>query len=327
MKRTHRLLAPAILIAAILALALAASASAEVRVGEASSPADAAIPAEADIVHATASYDSATGAMGFTVTTVKAPQAEDEEGEPSEIEMYVGFVTATDGCDEQALLNEEFTVPGVQVSAPYSEPDNARIEILTSASQPPVDGGPATRTVTGTTIAISGQLATLADQTFNCAVVMTYSSGFEPSYLIFPIAVPPPPAPPAETTTTTPVQAAASTPPAPSAPAPAPAALSIARSKPLKLKQGKWATVKVELVNTGGTSSVPGSLRIKAPKGVTVKPETQRLPLLTPGGSWTITARVQVTAKAKTKTKSALALTATAGGLVAKGSLVLKRQG
>jgi hypothetical protein len=316
MKRTHRFLVPAVLIAAVLALAFAAGASAEVRVGEASAPANPSIPAEADVVHAAASYDSDSGAMSFTLTTLAEPQAEDEEGEPSEIQMLIGFLTATNGCKEQALLNQEYTVPGVQIVSMYSEPTEAHIQTLTSIKEPPVDSGPATRVVNGTTITVSGQVATLANQGFNCAVVTVVSSAFGPELLIFPIAVPSPPAPPADTTTTpAPTQNVA-----PPPPPPAPAALSIAKSKPLKLKPGRWKTVKVTVTNTGGTSTVPGSLRVKAPAGVLVKPETQRLPLLKPGGSWTISTRVRLTAKAKAK--STLALTATAGGAIAKGSVV-----
>jgi uncharacterized membrane protein len=118
------------------------------------------------------------------------------------------------------------------------------------------------------------------------------------------------------------------TPPAPAAtpaPAPAPAALSIAKSKPLKLKAGKSRTVKIKVTNTGGTATGPGSLRVKAPAGVLVKPETQKVPVLLPGGSWTLSVRVQLTAKAKER--STISLTGTAPGLSAKGSFVVKLLG
>ena len=318
MSRTHRFLVPAVLIAVVMALALAASASAEVRVGEAERPADPTVPAEADIVHATASYDSATGAMNFVLTTLKEPRAEDEEEEPSQVLVAAGFFTATNGCSLGSLLNSEYTFPAVQILAPYAEPENAKIQTAEGPKPPFIEDGPATRTVAGMTTTLAGTVPALANQGFNCAVVSVLPSNHEePVYLVFPIAGPTPPAPPAETPKTPgPAQAA----PAPSAPAPA--ALSIAKSKPLKLKPGKWAQVKIKVTNTGGTSSDPGSLRVRGAKGVTVKPETQRLPLLTPGGSWTVTAKVQLTKEAKAK--STLGLTATAGGLVVKGSLVLK---
>ncbi len=90
-------------------------------------------------------------------------------------------------------------------------------------------------------------------------------------------------------------------------------ALSIAKAKkPLKLKVGKWATVKVKVTNTGGATTAPGSLQLKATKGVIVKPAaSQKLPVLLPGGSWTVSYRVKLTAKAKKS--STLSLVGAAG--------------
>jgi hypothetical protein len=320
MKRTHRFLVPALL-AAALSLALAASAAAEVRVGEAEGPADPTVPAEADIVHASAAYDSATGAMSFDLTTVAEPKAKNAKGEPSEAQMVVGLFTATAACSLEALLNKEVAYPVVQILAPYAEPENTKIQTAEGPNPPFTESGPATRTVANTKTAISGTVAALANRGFNCAAAVVLPSGQEePVYLVFPIAAPLPPAPPAETPKEPePPKTAPTSPP----PAPAPASLSIARSKTLRAKAGKWTRVRITVTNTGGTSSTPGSLRVKGTRGVTVKPETQRLPLLTPGGSWTVTARVQLTKAARAR--STLALTATAGGLTAQGSLVLKR--
>ncbi|HVV89753.1 MAG TPA: hypothetical protein VHB53_04605 [Solirubrobacterales bacterium] len=62
---------------------------------------------------------------------------------------------------------------------------------------------------------------------------------------------------------------------------------------------------------------------MKQAKGVLVKPEVQKLPGLAPGTSWTLSARVQLTARAKPK--STLSLTGTApGATTATGSLVVK---
>jgi copper chaperone CopZ len=106
-------------------------------------------------------------------------------------------------------------------------------------------------------------------------------------------------------------------------PAPLPPALSIPKPKPMTLKVGKWKTVKIRVTNTGGTDAVQGSLRIKAPKGVLVKPEKQQLPTLAPGASWTVSLRLELTKKAKEK--STLTFTGTAAGAVtATGSFVLK---
>jgi adhesin HecA-like repeat protein len=101
--------------------------------------------------------------------------------------------------------------------------------------------------------------------------------------------------------------------------------LSLAKAKPLKLAAGKWKTVKVTVTNTGGTVVPQGSLRLKAPKGVVVRPGRQKLPSLLPGDSWTVSARVKLTAKAKAK--STVRLAASSGGLTAGGALVLTRTG
>ena len=124
--------------------------------------------------------------------------------------------------------------------------------------------------------------------------------------ILFPLTTKPEPAP-AQTVTPPATQ---------STPAPARAGvLSIAKAKkPLKLKVGKWATVKVKVTNTGrhGERS-PGSLRLKATKGVIVKAGKQKLPALLPGGSWTVSYKVKLTAKAKKS--STLSLVGTAASL------------
>ena len=56
-----------------------------------------------------------------------------------------------------------------------------------------------------------------------------------------------------------------------------------------------------------------------------IKPQRQRLPALLPGESWTVSARVELTEKAKAT--STVGLTASAGGLTATGSLVLRLKG
>jgi hypothetical protein len=81
----------------------------------------------------------------------------------------------------------------------------------------------------------------------------------------------------------------------------------------------------VKVTNTGGTATIPGSLRLRGPKGVIVKSGRQKLPVLLPGGSWTVSYKVELTETAKAK--STLSLTATGGGVTGKGSLVVKRDG
>lgn len=101
--------------------------------------------------------------------------------------------------------------------------------------------------------------------------------------------------------------------------------LSIGKSKPLKLKVGKSKTIRVKVSNKGGTATAPGSLRVKAPAGVIVKPERQQVPILAPGRSFTLSVHIEMTAKAKPK--STISLTGSASGVTARSSFVVKRTG
>jgi NPCBM-associated, NEW3 domain of alpha-galactosidase len=320
-RNRRRLLPLTVLIAAAVALlAFAGTAAAETKVGEGSAAVNPAIPAEADIVKATASYDSTGGAVNFTVTTVAEPHP-GTEADPSELGLIADLLTTSLPCTE-SLLSTEAVFPLLGISAPYRADEEAEAGITESLS-----GGsgeitlePVTRSVTGVTTALSVTSSLAAGRAFNCAAIAATDEGSPTNWLFFPISVAVVPVAPVVTTTAPPAPAAA-----PPAPAPAPAALSIAKSKPLKLKAGKSRTVKIKVTNTGGTATGLGSLRVKAPAGVLVKPETQKVPVLPPGSSWTLSVRVQLTAKAKKQ--STISLTGTAPGLSAKGSFVVKLLG
>jgi hypothetical protein len=174
---------------------------------------------------------------------------------------------------------------------------------------------PASKAVNGSTLTLSGSNPKALNAPLNCALVEAGGEAGIPDVIIFPLTVKPPPPAPSN--------------PAPQAtpeakPSPPAAKLSIAKAKPSKLVPGKWRTVKVTVKNTGGAAAGPGSLRVKAPKGVVVKPVRQKLPALLPGGSWTVSVRVKATGRAKPK--STLTWTATAGGQTATGSVVLRLQ-
>jgi hypothetical protein len=325
MNPARRLVAPTILICALLAaLALAATASAEIRVGEKTVAPDPSVAPEADIIGARAEYDSTTGSVVFQITTAAAPQPLNVEGEENESQMLGGLFSPRN-CTPAIIGDSAYPLMALRTS--YAEGGRTFWELKeTSGSIPkaPETEGPATKVSAGTTTTLSVALPKVANQEFSCAVVGVIDplGPAELRLVAFPIAVPPPPAPPAETTKTT--TAPPSQTGAPPPPAPPGAALSIARSKALTLKEGKWKTVKVKVTNMGGSASAPGSLRLKAPKGVAVKPLAPRLPALPAGGSWVVSARVKLTETAKAK--STIALTAAAGGITAKGSLVLTRQ-
>jgi hypothetical protein len=324
----RRLLSLTLLITAVAALlAFAGTAAAETKVGEYSAPLDPTIPAEASVLHASTEYDAATGAVTFAVTTGAEPRPE-IGGEENEIEMFAILLTLPE-CSLAAFKSAENSnggFPLYEILSSYSESTFAEAAFGESEKESPKLAF-ASKEVEGTKTSLKAQNSRAVNQPFTCGAVFLLGVENEAEEEveevgIFPLSVKPEP-PATETKTATP---APETKPAPPAPAPAPAALSIAKAKkPLNLKVGKWATVKVKVTNTGATATGPGALRVKASAGVLVKPERQKVPILAPGGSWTISVRVQLTARAKARTT--LALTGTAPGLSAKGSLVLKRAG
>jgi hypothetical protein len=320
--RSKRLRVPALLLTVLTALlVLATAASAETRTGESSTVEFINSPTpEGTLVKASASYESTGGSLSFSATTAAEPHAE-KEGIPSVTEVEALFFTGTSECSLAALQAEAITPPVAILKAPYAKPTAEAVLINNPAELPSAEFLPATKTVSEKTTTVSFTSAAFAGKGFDCAVVGTGGFGGQ-TYTVFPITAPPaPPAPPV-----VPSSPSAQAPPAPqAAPAPAPAALSIAKPKALKLKVGKSRTVKVKVTNTGATATVQGTLRMKAVKGVIVKPETQKLPVLAPGASWSVSIRVELTEKAKEK--STLSLIGTASGLTAKSSLVVKLQG
>jgi hypothetical protein len=326
MSRT-RLLSPILLIAVLAAtLLFAATAAAETKVGEASRPANAAIVGEADIVAASASYDSTSGSVTFNATTAAVPT------ENPEFALAGALLTVPAGSCNFGPAMEAGGYPVFEIIAPYEKPEpepgeptppNAFWLSLAhepeSGEQP--EGGPASQVSSGATTTLSATSQVAVAQPYNCAFVAVTESGVpkSESFLFFPLAVPPaPPVTPA-TPTVTPETKTVTPPP------PASALLSLAKLKPLTAKAGKWTKVKLKVTNTGGTAAGPLQVKAKAPKGVVVKPGTTKLPALLPGQSWTVVLEVQLTPKAKTS--STISLTGTLPGLTATSSVVIRSAG
>jgi hypothetical protein len=320
----HRLVPTAALLIAFAALlAFAGTASAETKVGEYTGALIPGIPAEANVLGATGEYDSTAGTLNFTVTTAAAPQAT-LGTEPNEIQLDVGFATLP-VCSFSALQSGA-GYPVFELEARYAQP--VALAITAESQAELLSGNPAllsagTRTVEGTKTTLTAQSAKAVGKPYNCGIVSVQNienaEGKSVQEInLFPLSLKP--TPPPAVTPPAPVQAQ------PAPPTPPAAALSIAKAKkPLKVKVGKWATVKVKVTDSGGTATGPGSLRVKAPAGVLVKPERQKLPVLQAGESWTLSVRVQLTRKAKKS--STLSLVGAAGTASAKGSLVLKVAG
>jgi len=315
-------------------LGSASSASAETRIGESTSALTVGHPIpEAKLVKSTASFDT-DGTLNLAVVTLEPPMetvGSGEPGVPNHTTLQAdAFHAGAGGCTVEAVFppgakGVTLPPPAAGVFSRYSEPTALGI-LLQEEGGAPTFLGDAGKVVSGATTSFSISSPEIANLPLDC--VVTGVSGPETeggpltalSAMVFPIAVPPPapPAPPASSVPTpTP-----SSPPAGSSGPPAPPtapALSIARPKPLKLALDEWKTVKVKVINTGTGASRRGSLRVRAPKGVAVKPERQPLPALAPGTSRTVSFRVKLTEKSK-----ALALTASASGVTSTARLALK---
>jgi hypothetical protein len=305
-----RLRAPALVIAALAALlvfAASASAAAETRTGESTTASTEEAPSgEAHLVNTTASFETATGHAVISFTTAAPPNP------ANPTEMIGGFSTTECSSTPPSSFNQQSVTVPLIASSPI-------LAIFTGSSEPLAAGitgsfsAPETllvaKSVSGATTTLSVASSSFIEAGFKFALVIVEGETGA-SLMTVPIKGPPPPPAPA------PVVA-----PAP-APLPAPAVLSVAKPKPLKVKSKTWKTVHVKVSNTGATATTQGSLRVKAAKGVMVKPEVQKLPVLIPGATYTLSVRVQLTESAKPTSK--LPVIVTAPGVSGTGSIVLK---
>jgi hypothetical protein len=306
------LLTAAVTLAALLACT--GTASAETFAGESTTKigeTDDELPggAEVDIVKGSASYDT-SGSVSIVVTTAGPPQplvpgvVPPEKNETSLFSILAH--TGPGQCTQQILLGQNF--PFVGLSTVYSEPGVKGAVGLSAGSG---EALPATKEVAGDTTTLRLASGAVANLGLSCALIEV-GNGAGASTMVFPLKLVVPPAPPAA-------------PPAPPAPAPPPppAKLAITRPKPVQLTVGKWKTVKVTVANPGGSTLSGGTLRVKPAKGVYLKPETQKLPVLAPGDSFALSVRVELTKQAKKKTILSLVASGE-GGISDTNSLVVK---
>lgn len=306
---TRRLRVAGCLLAACSALLLfAATASAAVWMGESTTPLSSEnLAPEATLVKSSASYDT-SGGVTFTLTTAEPP-LEKIGALDNEVTVEAFVFSPIGECTASAFIVSQ-TVAGIISS--YATPET--IGVIETPAGEVVE--PATKTISGATTTLSFTSGALANEGFTCATVI--QSDLNPgaegeSVASFSLAevVAPPTSPSSQAPSAS----------APPAPAP-PAKLAIAKAKPLELKAGKSRTVKVKVTNPGTVTSPQGSLTVKPAKGIKVKPATQTIPALAPGGSWILSIKVQASAKARKKTT--LSLTAAASGVSATSPLVVK---
>ncbi len=341
-RRRPRLLTLTLFIGALAALlAFAGPAFAETRTGEGTSPENLSLPGEGDLLKANVEYDVATGGLTASFTTRLAPGSMPEAERPTfkytVILFNAGFPCTVEGLEAEEKLAKEGA--GIELALPIYEALTFNYELPPPPPEiPPAQAyvglwmhprtgvipenlTPAAKTIVGNTTTVNATLSLAAHQPFNCAAAVTQGPASETDVLLVPltaIAEPPPAqtdSPPAQP------QSAPATPP------PAVGALSIAKAKkPLKLKPGKWGTTTVKVTNSGGAATGAGSLQLKGAKGVVIKVARQKLPILAPGESWTVTYKLKLTAKAKAS--STLSLVGSAPGIgSAKGSIVVKLLG
>jgi hypothetical protein len=321
-RRKTRLRAPALLIAALAALlvfAATASAAAETLTGESTTASTVEAPSpEALLVKSTASFETATGHAVISFTSAAPPS-------PLGAAAVIGGFT-TLGCS--STPPSSFTEESLLVAL-YGGPSILLLQTELKSPTALANGGsktapmelPVEKTVSGATTTLSVTSASLVEAGFKCALISVGGESGS-SLMILPIKAAPPPPPLAPAPVAAPVATPASTPAPAPAPLPAPGKLSLVTPKSLKLAVGKSKMVKITVSNTGATATAKGTLKVKAAKGVLVKPEIQTLPVLTPGETFTGSVQVQLTEKAKPTSK--LPVTVTAPGVSATGSIVLQ---
>jgi hypothetical protein len=326
MKSRRRLLPFAVICALVLALAFAAGASAQILKGEETLPESPALEGEEDLLAASATFDSTTGALTVTDTTRSAPTANEH------LALIGGLLSVNAPCTVQALGEASTKDPNAGWPAfkiqsffsaenlPAGFPQTAWFYSVSKKEEEEQEAakkfGTGTRVVEGTktTIAATAPKA-IGSSTFTCAIVAVSNTGggggSEPDFAVFPLVAQSEPVAPVV------VPPAVIAPPAPKA------ALSLLKSKPLKLKTEKWTTVKFKITNTGNAEVGPITIKAKAPKGVTLQTKSVELPALLAGQTWPVSFRVKVTEAAKAK--SLLKLTATATGLSASSTVTIKQ--
>jgi hypothetical protein len=321
MNRLRRLLVPSTVVCA-LALALAATASAEVRTGEGSSAANPGIPGEADLLHASASYDSHTGTVVFDATAREAPGPD-----PKAIPRAVLF-TVKGACDASVPGSAEPLLPTLSIGRAYEEVESRWMVgwAGADAAGEPLSPGLGSWSLEGTTGTLAATIEPAVGQPYNCALVELAApsdhllqSG---EYTFLPLSVPKP-AEPVKTTPAEPVVKTVTV--TASAPPSAPGKLEFAKTKALSAKSGGWTKASVKITNAGGTAVGPIGIKATGPAGVKIQPAQMKVPALLPSQTWTVSFRVKPAADAKSS--STITLTGTGPGLTAKGSLLVKSAG
>jgi hypothetical protein len=307
----------ALILAVLVLLVSAAPATAETRTGEATSPVNASIPGEADILGATASYNSDAGTMIFTLRSREEPQPGSEFvtiaalGRPKE--GACSYTTGQITYPVSYIFAARKPETEFGVSAFWKTIDEFSEEPVTEAE-------PASNVLSGATSTLVAASSELAGLPYTCAVIAIAQYGPESpkpvavDEISFPISGPPAPlpSPTPETKSQTTTNASSGT-------------LSVPKRQTVKLKREKWTKVQLKISNPGSGPTGPIALKSLAPRGVVLRFGTGKLavPALGAGETWTVSYWVRATEKAKPM--STVSLTATTeAGLAAMSDLDIR---
>jgi hypothetical protein len=301
-RRTHRFGLVTAVVVLGLSLVFAATAAAEVRSGSGTSPIEPELPASLDLTAASVSYDTTTGTISAQVTT-----------RGTEVGFAPGIAVGL-GTLEGGECNGPFAfILGVDSASPKAAWEFGESE------------GEAQIAVSGATTSLSAVSPIFVNQTFNCAVGLSFA--LEEGELAFPDATapfalvgPPPPQPAPSPPPSNPAPAP-TTPPAP----PAPKANLVIPSKTATLHRNAWKKVRVKVTNTGNAAAGKVALKIGKAKGVAIKPKSGKLKLksIPAGKSKVASFKAMLTRKAKASSKLTITVLG-AKGLKATGVVTLE---
>jgi hypothetical protein len=290
----------AVLVAVVMSIA-AAPASATLRTGGGTDAAgDGSAGASRDVTGVQASYDDASGAIGFQVTLAATPSG----GDGSLVAAAVGTKQPNGSC------TSPWGIVGATVAG-------ANPTWLRNDGSGTVASGTATPSLNGATLGLSASDPSLAGQSWNCILVAisdptgtTIYDGAGP----FDIAAAPTPPP----------QPAPNPQPAPQ-PKPAPKRAQLAvdvTGIPTTIRRNRWMRLKVAVANPGSASARRVRLAFGSARGLSARPRSRTFKLIRAGSRSTATVRVKLTGRARKTTR--VAVRASAGKLVARQTLALR---
>ena len=291
----------AALAAVVMSIAVAPASAAVRTGGGADASGDGTAGPSRDVTAVQASYDDASGAIGFQITFAAPPSGSDSS--------LVGAAIGTKQTNGSCNTPWAFLLSSLSgTSASWVRNDG-------TGSGP---SGGSTPTLSGSTLSITASAPVLGGQAWNCAQVLVTDSAVSTAYdragpFDIAAAAAPPPAQPAPAPQPTPQ------------PKPAPKRAQLAVNVtgiPTTIRRNRWMRLKVAVANPGSAAARKVRLAVGSARGVSARPRARTFKLIKAGKRSTATVRVKLTGRARRTTR--LAMKATAGKLVARQTLALR---